>query len=50
MIDYISLQLLDICAKHSLDYLLNTLPVGQQDVFKEMLGNYKQYHKYSGKI
>jgi len=43
-------KLLDICAKHSLDYLLNTLPVGQQDVFKEMLGNYKQYHKYSGKI
>jgi len=43
-------KLLDICAKHSIDYLLNTLPIGQQDVFKEIVGNYKQYHKYSGKV
>lgn len=43
-------KLLDICAKHSVDYLLNTLPLGQRDVFKEILGNYKQYHKYSGKV
>jgi hypothetical protein len=43
-------QLLDICAKHSIDYLVNTLPIGQQDVFKEIVSNYKQYHKYSGKV
>ena len=43
-------KLLDICDSHSTDFLSGILPVGRQEMFKHVFTNYKQYHKYSGKV
>ena len=43
-------KLLDICDSHSTDFLSGVLPVGRQEMFKHVFTNYKQYHKYSGKV
>jgi hypothetical protein len=43
-------KLLDICDNHSSDFLSGVLPSGQQEMFKHVYSNYKQYHRYSGKV
>ena len=43
-------KLLDICDSHSIDYLSSVLPSGEQEIFKHLFSNYKQYHKYTGKV
>ena len=43
-------KLLDISDSHSTDFLSGVLPVGRQEMFKHVFTNYKQYHKYSGKV
>ena len=43
-------KLLDIADKHSKEYLTGTLPDGTREIFKQILQNYNQYHKYTGKV
>jgi len=43
-------KLLDLCDKHSVDYLVGVLPPGRKEIFKDIVSTYKTYHKYSGKI
>ncbi len=43
-------KLLDICDKHSKDFLARSLPEGSKEIFKQHLDDYNQYHKYSGKV
>ena len=43
-------KLLDVCDSHSTDFLSGVLPPGRQEIFKHLFNNYKQYHKYSGKV
>ena len=43
-------KLLDICDTHSIDYLTAVLPSGKQEMFKHIFTNYKQYHRYAGKV
>ena len=49
-LDFAVNKLLDICDKHSKEYLSATLPDGQREVFKETLNNYQKYHKYTGHV
>ena len=43
-------KLLDICDKHSVDYLVGVLPHGTRELFKDIVSTYNTYHRYSGKI
>jgi hypothetical protein len=43
-------KLLDICDTHSIDYLSSVLPTGKQEMFKHLFSNYKQYHRYAGRV
>ena len=43
-------KLLDMCDKHSIDYLVGVLPSGRKEIFKDMVATYKTYHKYTGKV
>ena len=43
-------KLLDVSDKHSKEYLTKNMPDGTREIFKEILENYNQYHKYTGKV
>jgi hypothetical protein len=42
--------LLDMCDKHSLDYLAANLPPGTKEIFKQVLQYYNTHHKFTGKV
>ena len=43
-------KLLDICDKHSKDFLASNLPEGARELFRQTLDNYNQYHRYTGRV
>jgi hypothetical protein len=43
-------KLLDICDKHSKEFLVASLPEGTKDVYKQFVETYNRYHRYSGKV
>ncbi len=43
-------KLLEICDRHSKDFLGAILPDGVKDLYKQTLEDYNKHYKYSGKV
>ncbi len=43
-------KLLDLCDKHSVDFLFATLSEAAREVFRKLLQEYNAFHKYKGKV